>query len=105
VYEKHWAYIPPVKPETPAGASAIDALVEKRLQKEGLEFSPEADRRILARRLYFDLVGLPPSPEQVAAFEHDGSPDAYEKLVEKLLGSPHYGERMAIGWLDVVRFA
>ena len=71
----------------------------------GLKPSPEADRRTLARRLYFDLVGLPPKPEEVAEFEGDTSADAYERLVEKLLSSPHYGERMAIPWLDVARFA
>jgi hypothetical protein len=104
-YEKHWAYIPPEKPEVPAGRNGIDYLVQKRLKELGLKPSPEADRRTLARRLCFDLVGLPPKPEEVAAFEKDKSPDAYAKFVEKLLASPHYGERMAIGWLDVVRFA
>jgi hypothetical protein len=104
-YQKHWAYVPPVKAPIPAGVSGIDFLVQKRLKEKGLKPSPEADRRILARRLYFDLVGLPPKPEEVAAFEKDNSADAYTRLVEKLLSSPHYGERMALGWLDVVRFA
>jgi hypothetical protein len=104
-YERHWAYIPPVKAGVPAGTNAIDYLVQTRLATLGLKPSPEADRRILARRLYFDLVGLPPTPEAVAAFEQDTSPEAYASLVEKLFASPHYGERMAIPWLDVVRFA
>src|SRR5204863_3659476 len=91
-YQKHWAYVPPVKPPIPAGQSGIDFLVQKRLKEKGLTPSPEADRRTLARRLSFDLVGLPPKPEDVAAFEKDKSADAYKKFVEKLLFSPHYGE-------------
>src|SRR5437870_9447353 len=104
-YQKHWAYVPPVKPSVPPNRNGIDFLVQERLKELGLKPSPEADRRTLARRLYFDLIGLPPRPEEVAPFEKDKSSDAYGKLVEKLLASPHYGERMAIGWLDVVRFA
>ncbi|HUG90884.1 MAG TPA: PSD1 and planctomycete cytochrome C domain-containing protein [Planctomycetaceae bacterium] len=103
-YEGHWSYLSPVKPEIPAGANAIDHLVGERLKREGLQAAPEADRRTLARRLSFDLVGLPPKPEDVDAFVKDPSSDAYERFVERLLASPHYGERMAIGWLDVVRF-
>ena len=104
-YQTHWAYVPPVKPAVPAGQNAVDHLVQARLKTLGLKPSPEADRRTLARRLYFDLLGLPPKPEEVDAFVNDKSPDAYAKLVERLLASPHYGERMAIGWLDVVRYA
>jgi hypothetical protein len=104
-YQKHWAYVPPEKPPVPVNQNGIDFLVQKRLKEIGLKPSPEADRRTLARRLSFDLVGLPPKPEEVATFEKDKSPDAYGKLVERLLASPHYGERMAIGWLDVARFA
>ena len=104
-YQNHWAYVPPVKSPVPAGCNAIDFLVQNRLKQIGLKPSPEADRRTLARRLAFDLVGLPPNPEEVSAFEKDKAPDAYAMLVEKLLASPHYGERMAIGWLDAVRFA
>ena len=104
-YQKHWAYEKPVKAEVPAGASGVDHLVHKRLAEIGLTPAAEADRRTLIRRLSFDLLGLPPSPEEVAAFEHDASPDAYAKLVDRLLASPHYGEKMAVGWLDVVRFA
>jgi hypothetical protein len=105
VYEGHWSYISPVKPQTPAGKNGIDHLVRVRLKTVGLKPSPEAGRRTLARRLYFDLVGLPPKPEEVEAFEKNSSPKAYDDLVEKLLASPHYGERMALPWLDVVRFA
>jgi hypothetical protein len=104
-YQKHWAYEPPVKAVVPVGATAIDHLVGSRLAMLGLAPAAEADRRTLIRRLAFDLTGLPPTPEEVDAFVNDPSPDAYEKLVDKLLASPHYGERMAIGWLDVVRFA
>jgi hypothetical protein len=104
-YQKHWAYEKPVKAEVPAGAHGVDHLVQKRLAEVGLAPSPEADRRTLIRRLSFDLLGLPPAPDEVTAFEQDTSSDAYARLVERLLASPHYGERMATGWLDVVRFA
>jgi hypothetical protein len=105
VYEGHWAYIPPVKAQTPAGANGIDYLVGERLKTIGLSSSAEADRRTLIRRLYFDLVGLPPKPQDVDSFEKDTSPDAYGHVVDRLLASPSYGERMAIPWLDVARFA
>lgn len=104
-YQKHWAYEPPVKAAIPSGKNPIDFLVQKRLTEKNLKPSPTADRRTLLRRLSFDLTGLPPTPEETAAFLADKSPDAYSKLVERLLASPHYGERMAQGWLDVVRFA
>jgi Protein of unknown function (DUF1553)/Protein of unknown function (DUF1549)/Planctomycete cytochrome C len=104
-YQLHWAYEKPVKTATPAGQNAVDVLIQKRLAALALHPSPEADRRTLVRRLSFDLLGLPPTPEQVKAFESDTSPNAYEKLVDSMLKNPHYGERMAIGWLDVVRFA
>jgi hypothetical protein len=102
-YEKHWAYIPPAKADVEG--NGIDFLVHKQLKTHGLAPSKQADRRTLARRLYSDLIGLPPKPEDVEAFEKDQSPHAYKNLVEKLLALEHYGERMAIGWLDVVRFA
>ncbi|MCC7419803.1 MAG: PSD1 domain-containing protein [Planctomycetaceae bacterium] len=104
-YEGHWAYVPPTRPIIPADKSAVDFLLERELQKHGLAFSPEADRRTLARRLSFDLTGLPPTAAEVDAFAKDTAPDAYEKLVDRLIASPHYGERMAQVWLDVVRFA
>ena len=83
----------------------IDAFILAKLQAAGLRPSPEADRPTLIRRLYFDLIGLPPSPEEIAAFIKDRSPDAYEKLVDRLLSDSRYGERWAQHWLDVVRFA
>ena len=104
-YEKHWAYVPPVKPLTPPGKNPIDALVRQRLRELGLQPSPRADPGTLARRLYFDLIGLPPEPREVDAFEQDPSPEATSRLMEKLMASAKFGERMAIGWLDVVRFA
>lgn len=104
-YQKHWAYEKPVKAEVPAGTNGVDHLVRKRLAEIGLTPSPEADRRTLIRRLSFDLLGLPPAAEEVDAFVADTRTNAYELLVDRLLASPHYGEKMAIGWLDVVRFA
>ena len=108
----HWAFVPPRKPPVPAnpnnGASPhnpIDAFILARLRQEGLSPSPPADKRTLLRRVYFDLIGLPPTPEEVDAFLNDPAPDAYEKLVDRLLASPHFGERWAQHWLDVVRFA
>jgi hypothetical protein len=104
-YQLHWSYEKPVKPPVPAGVHPVDALVQRRLSAVGLQSSPEADRRTLVRRLYADLLGLPPSPADVASFVGDKDPGAYSKLVSKLLANKHYGERMALGWLDVVRFA
>ena len=104
-YEQHWSYERPVKAAIPAGQHGVDVLVRKRLTGIGLKPSPEADPRTLIRRLHSDLLGLPPNPGEVAAFVNGRSPDAYDKLVDRVLKNPHYGERMAIGWLDVVRFA
>ena len=103
-YEKHWAYVPPVKPATPPDQNPIDRLVGRRWHEVNLRPSARADRRTLARRLYFDLIGLPPKPEEVEAFVADPNPDAYERLVDRLLASPHYGERWGRHWLDVARF-
>ncbi len=85
--------------------NAIDAYILARLDREGLRPAPEADRRTLIRRVFFDLTGLPPTPEQIADFAASNDPLAYEKLVDQLLASPHYGERWGRHWLDVVRFA
>ncbi len=104
-YQNHWSYETPVKAPTSTPEKAIDELVVRRLASKHLQPAAEADRRTLARRLQADLLGLPPTPEEVDAFVKDTSPDAYAKLVDRLIDSPHYGERMAIGWLDVVRFA
>ena len=83
----------------------IDAFVLAKLESKGLKPSPQADRRTLIRRLSFDLLGLPPTPEEVAAFVADPDPAAYEKLVDRYLASPHYGERWAGHWLDIAHYA
>jgi hypothetical protein len=97
---KHWAYQSFVKP-----MGTIDGFVSSRLAKENLQMSPEADRATLLRRLSFDLIGLPPTPEEVRAFVADRSPDAYAKQVDRLLASPHFGEKWARHWLDQARYA
>ncbi|HKP13900.1 MAG TPA: PSD1 and planctomycete cytochrome C domain-containing protein [Blastocatellia bacterium] len=108
---KHWAYVKPARPEPPtvAGAAwvrnAIDRFILARLEREGLKPSPEADKTTLARRLYLDLTGLPPSVKEVDEFVADQSPQAYDNLVDRLLASPHYGERWARPWLDLARYA
>jgi hypothetical protein len=110
-WEKHWSLIAPQRPDVPKVADkewsrqAIDAFIFARLVKEELKPSKEADRRTLIRRLSFDLTGLPPSPDDVDAFLADRGDDAYEKVVDRLLASPHFGERMALYWLDLVRYA
>ncbi len=104
--KKHWAYIPPVRPSIPAGAGhPIDYLVRAKLAAEGLQPSPEADRTTLLRRLSLDLIGLPPTPAEVDAFLADKSKDAYQKQVDRLLASPHHGERWGRHWLDAARYA
>ena len=100
---QHWS-VQPVRTEFPAGAS-IDAFITARLKENGLAMSPAADRRALIRRLSFDLHGLPPTPERVERFVADRDPRAYEKLVDELLASPHYGERWARHWLDIAHYA
>jgi mono/diheme cytochrome c family protein len=107
----HWAWQPVEKPTVPpphAGwpsRNEIDRFLQAKLAEKNLSPAPEADRRTLIRRLSFDLLGLPPAPEEVAAFVADSSPDAYEKLVDRLLASPHYGERWARHWLDIAHYA
>jgi mono/diheme cytochrome c family protein len=108
---KHWVY-QPVKPVAPPAAknrdwchSPIDFFILARLEAAGLSPAPPADKRTLIRRVTFDLIGLPPPPEEVEAFVKDNAPDAYEKLVDKLLASQHYGERWGRHWLDVVRYS
>src|SRR5262249_43244190 len=83
----------------------IDAFLLADLEAKGLTPAPPADRRELARRVYYDLTGLPPTPEEIDAFVNDNAPDAYERLVDRLLASPHYGEKWARHWLDLVRYA
>jgi len=108
---RHWAYVPPVRPTPPQVRNGdwvrnpIDAFVLARLEEEGLTPSAEADRETLIRRLSLDLVGLPPTPEEIDAFLEDDSPGAYEVVVDRLLASPHYGERWARPWLDLARYA
>ncbi|MEX2382532.1 MAG: PSD1 and planctomycete cytochrome C domain-containing protein [Opitutales bacterium] len=107
----HWAFIPPVRPALPEteapnwSRNAIDTFVLARLEREGLAPSPEADRTTLIRRLSLDLTGLPPTIEEVDDFLADDSPEAYAKVVERLLASPHYGERWARHWLDLASYA
>jgi len=103
----HWAFKPATRPAVPhvnGAANPIDAFIHERLTREKLTPAPQADRRTLIRRLTFDLAGLPPTPAEVDAFVADARPDAYSKLVDRLLASPRYGERWARHWLDVVHF-
>jgi hypothetical protein len=102
---KHWAFQALARPAVPAGANAIDHFVRARLAKEGFTPAPEADRATLLRRLKFDLLGLPVTPEEVAAFVSDTRPDAWERWIDTYLASPHYGERWARPWLDLARYA
>ena len=125
-WQPHWSFVPPTRVNVPQGAdlksqnkdferqlsnvefeirNPIDAFILVHLINEGVTPSSQADRRTLIRRLNFDLIGLPPSPAEVEAYLADTSPKAYEKIVDRLLASPHYGERMAIYWLDLVRYA
>ena len=107
----HWAFAPVVRPALPSVSEAawmrggIDSFILANLEKPGLMPAPEASRQTLLRRVTFDLIGLPPTPEELAAFESDLAPDAYERLVDRLLASPAYGERWAQHWLDLARFA
>lgn len=110
-YKPHWSFVKPTRtevPPLPPGAqahNAIDHFIAAKLVGTGLQQSPEADRYTLIRRVSLDLTGLPPTPEETEAFVHDTSPDAYEKLVDRLLASPAYGERWAKMWLDLARYA
>ena len=109
-WEQHWAFIPPKRPAIPEvreknwSRNAVDSFVLARLEQEGLVHSPEADRRTLIRRVSLDLTGLPPTPAEVQAFLNDQSPDAYEKVVDRLLASPRYAERMAFRWMEAARY-
>src|SRR5262245_1827395 len=111
-WQKHWSFIPPKQPPLPTGLkdpswvrNPIDAFVLQRLEREGLKPSPEAERATLLRRVSLDLTGLPPTPAEVDAFLADKSANAYERVVNRLLQSPRYGERMAFPWLDAARYA
>ena len=108
---KHWAYLKPIRPDVPTVSNAgwcrnpIDNFILARLDSEGLRPSSEADKQTLIRRVYLDLIGLPPAPAEVNAFLADTTPDAYEKVVDRLQASPRYGERWARPWLDLARYA
>ncbi|MBL8179787.1 MAG: DUF1553 domain-containing protein [Bryobacterales bacterium] len=110
-WQTHWSYAAPKRPELPVvsnpkwARNAIDHFVLARLDKEGLKPSPEADKVTLIRRVSLDLTGLPPTPAEVQSFVSDKSAEAYDRLVARLIESPHYGERMAMQWLDLARYA
>jgi hypothetical protein len=120
-WQKHWSLIPPARPALPSAGgkpafghhercfapatNAIDVFIRAELQRRGMQPSPEAAPHTLLRRASFDLTGLPPTHEELDAFEADDSPDAYERAVDRLLASPRYGERMAIDWLEAARYA
>ncbi len=110
-YQAHWAFLPITDPELPDvrdktwAKNGIDYFVLAKLEAVGLAPNPEADRYTLVRRVYLDLIGLPPTPEEADAFVADTAPDAYERLVDRLLASPRYGERWARRWLDLARYA
>jgi hypothetical protein len=113
----HWAYVPPKPVTVPKTAAAgmfsddewaqneIDYFILEKLQEQGMTPSPRADKALLLRRVYLDLIGLPPTEQQAAAFFNDDSPDAYEKVVDDLLASPHFGEKWASWWLDLARYS
>ena len=111
VYQPHWSLIPVKQPEIPTvkrkdwARNDLDSFVLAKLEAEGLAPSPEANRQTLIRRVSLDLTGLPPTPAEVEAFANDKRPDAYERVVDRLLASPRYGERMAMQWLDAARYA
>ena len=111
MYAAHWAFVPPERPAVPSvrderwPRSDLDRFVLAKLEEAGVTPAYEADRGTLLRRVSLDLIGLPPTPDEIDAFVADTSTDAYEKTVDRLLASPHYGERMAIEWLDAARYA
>ncbi|RYD63809.1 MAG: DUF1549 domain-containing protein, partial [Verrucomicrobiaceae bacterium] len=108
---RFWSFLPLANPDTPAvkdqawGQTPIDIFIRAKQEEKGLAPNPLVDRRTLVRRAYLDLIGLPPPPGQVERFVHDPAPDAYEKLLDELLASPHHGERWGRHWLDLARFA
>ncbi len=110
-YKKHWAFVAPVRPTLPKVKLAswvrnpIDSFILEKLEERGLKPAPEADKRTLIRRASLDITGIPPTPSEVQAYIADKSPNAYEKVVDRLLASPRYGERMAMDWMDYARYA
>lgn len=111
VWKNHWAFLPPGHPPAPVvqdlrwPRNELDRFILARLEKEGLRPNPQADRITLVRRATLDLTGLPPSISEVDQFLSDTQPDAYERMIDRLMASPHYGERLAMNWLDLARFA
>jgi hypothetical protein len=109
--EQHWSFEPPLMRQPPPVRgrewvrNSIDSFILAKLEAEGVKPSPEADRNTLIRRVSLDLIGLPPTPEEIREFQSDSRPDAYERLVDRLLASPHYGEKWARQWLDLARYA
>jgi hypothetical protein len=110
-WSEHWAFVPATRPSVPEVSDAkwarndVDRFILAKLEESGLKPSSEADKATLIRRVSLDLIGLPPTVAEVEAFVNDTSPDAYEKLVDRLMASPHYGEQMAVAWLDAARYA
>ena len=110
-YKPHWAFVAPEKPAVPSAGgdrwaiNPIDHFIAQKLEQEKMKPSAEADKSLLLRRLSLDLTGLPPTTEELDAFINDASANAYERQVDRLLQSPHYGEKMAVDWLDLARFA
>jgi len=110
-WEPHWSYIPPVRAPLPAvkradwPRGAIDTFILAEMEKQSVSPSAAAERHELLRRVSFDLIGLPPTPEEIRAFREDRAEGAYERVVDRLLASPRFGERMAMSWLDLVRYA
>ena len=110
-YKSHWAFTAPVRPPVPTVSytkwpkNPVDNFILQRLEEEGLKPAERADKRTLIRRVTLDLLGVPPKPADVEAFVKDKSPNAYEKVVDRLLADKQYGERMAIDWLDSARYA
>ena len=105
-YEPHWAFVAPTKPNLgTASEHPIDAIVSSRLKRRGLTIQPEADRTTLIRRASFDLTGLPPTPMEIESFNTNSEPIAYDQLIQRLLASPRYGERMAADWMDLARYS
>ena len=110
-WDEHWAFVSPRQPDWPSVGDQswirqpLDQFILARLESEGLQPSPEADRRTLIRRVTFDLTGFPPTPAEIRDFMEDTSPDAYEQLIDRLLDSPRFGERLAVDWLDAARYA
>src|SRR5262249_16202442 len=108
---KFWSFQPVKRPAVPAvknkawAISPIDNFVLAKLESKGIAPNPRADRKILIRRVYYDLIGLPPTAEEIEAFVADKAPDSYAKLVDRLLANPHYGERWGRYWLDIARYA